>query len=113
MEARCPGVAVNLETITGIAPRPIPYLDPDSDFWKAYPDMPARSLARFLALARRGTQMGVVPLDQLTGQPGPDVPSDAADRLSAQQRDHFEQSVAYARDHLGLGERRAARSGQA
>jgi sugar phosphate isomerase/epimerase len=105
LETRCPGVAVNLETITGVAPRVIPYLEPDSDFWRMYPEMPARSLARFLVLARRGTRMGIRPLEQLTGGLTDRTPPDVAERIRAQQRDHFEQSVAYAKTQLGLGER--------
>ncbi|HEX2035943.1 MAG TPA: sugar phosphate isomerase/epimerase [Chloroflexota bacterium] len=101
----CPHVAVDLETITGGAPRLIPYLDPDSEFWKLYPDMPARSLARYVALARKGTRAGAGPLEQLTGQPGPGTAPEQAERLRAQQLEHFERSVAYARDVLGLGER--------
>jgi sugar phosphate isomerase/epimerase len=109
-EARCPGVAVNLETITGGPPRVIPYFDPRSDFWQMYPDMPARSLARFIPLAREGTRAGARPLDQLTAQPGPHVAPEVAERLREQQRAHFEQSAAYAREHLGLGERARRRA---
>ena len=106
LQARCPHVAVDLETITGGAPRVIPFLEAESDFWRMYPDMPARSLARFVALARKGTQLNLQPLDQLTGAVGPDTPPDLAERLRAQQLEHFEQSVAYAKEHLSLGERR-------
>jgi hypothetical protein len=67
--------------------------------------MPARSLARFVALARRGTRAGAGPLDQLLGQPGADTAPDVAAGLEAQQLRHFEASVAYARDVLGLGDR--------
>ena len=106
LEGKCRrNVAVCLETITGIAPRVIPYLVPDSDFWKMYPEMPARSLARFVALARHGTEAGIRPLEQLTGGVTPSTPPELAERLRAQQRDHFERSVAYAKAELGLGER--------
>lgn len=111
LQAHCPRkVAVCLETITGGAPRVIPYLDPTSDFWKMYPDMPARSLARFLAMAQRGTAQGIHALNQLTGAPGPNTAPDLAEQLRAQQRTHFEQSVAYAQSALGLGERDKAAS---
>lgn len=106
LQRHCPNVAVDLETITGGPPRTIPYLDPQAEFWRLYPEMPARSLARYVALARRGTQAGAGPLGQLTGQPGPHAAPELAEALRAQQRDHFEQSVAYAREVLGLGERR-------
>jgi hypothetical protein len=114
---------VDLETITGGPPRAIPYLDLESEFWRLYPEMPAQALVRYLALARRGTRDGAGPLEQLTGQPAPGRPSGAPpgqptgapgafgpsaeqdERLREQQRRHFEASVAYARDTLGLGER--------
>ena len=101
----CPGIVVNLEVITGGPPRTIPYLDPQSEFWRLYPEMPARSLARYVALARAGTRAGAGPLDQLLGQPEAATDPETAERLAAQQRAHFEASVAYARDVLGLGER--------
>jgi 3-oxoisoapionate decarboxylase len=106
LRERCPrDVAVCLETITGIGPRVVPYLEPDSDFWHMYPEMPARSLARFVALARRGTERGLRPLEQATGAVGPDTPPEQAERLRAQQLAHFEASVRYAQEALGLGER--------
>jgi sugar phosphate isomerase/epimerase len=101
----CPTIAVNLEVITGGPPRSIPYLDPQSEFWRLYPEMPARSLARFVALARGGARDGAGPLEQLLGQPGADTAPDVAAGLEAQQLRHFEASVAYARDVLGLGDR--------
>jgi sugar phosphate isomerase/epimerase len=124
LQESCPGVAVDLETITGGPPRAIPYLDPESEFWRLYPDMPAQALVRYMARARRGTRDGAGPLEQLTGQPvssppqrpprpgqppgAPGAPGPSAEqdeRLREQQRRHFEASVAYARDTLGLGER--------
>jgi sugar phosphate isomerase/epimerase len=108
LEERCPQVAVDLETITGGAPRVVPFLDLESDFWKMYPEMPARSLARFVGLARKGTQEGMQPLDQLTGVPNAEMPPDRAAQMRAQQLAHFEQSVEYAKGELGLGERSRA-----
>jgi hypothetical protein len=99
-----PGVAFNLEIITGDQPVLIPYADADSDFWRAYPDMLARDFVQFLGVAQRGP---AGPLDQLTlplearapaaGQPG--------QAMRDQQRRHLEQSVVYARDVLGAGQR--------
>ncbi len=103
---RCPqDVAVCLETITGIAPRVVPYLEADSDFWRMYPEMPARSLARFVGMARHGTERDLRPLEQLTGAVGPTTPPEQAKRLRAQQLAHFEASVRYGKETLGLGER--------
>jgi sugar phosphate isomerase/epimerase len=96
-----PAVAFNLEIITADAPTLIPFGDPGSDFWRAYPDMLARDFARFVALAQRGRP---APLDQLTLPRGASMPSgDLAEQLRDQQRRHFEESVAYARDVLRIG----------
>jgi len=100
MEERAPNAPVDLEIITGGAPKHIPYLDPSSDYWKMYPDMPAPDFARFVALAERGKPE---PLEQLMMQRGPGVQPD--DALKAQQRRHFEESVAYCKDVLRIGER--------
>jgi hypothetical protein len=99
-----PGVAFNIETITGYAPTFIPYGDPDSGFWRAYPDMLARDFARFVTLAQAGP---AEPLQQLTLPTGVHLPppGPAGDGLRDQQRRHFEESVAYAQQTLGLGER--------
>src|SRR5207249_61752 len=60
---QAPSVAFNLEITTGGEPTLIPYTDPASDFWQAYPDMLARDFARFVALAQTGRPE---PLNQLT-----------------------------------------------
>jgi hypothetical protein len=96
---------VCLETITGMPPRVIPYLEPESDFWRLYPEMPARSLARFVRLAKRSSALGIGALEQVAGSPGPDTPAEVAAQMRAQQLDHFAASVRYARESLGLGER--------
>ena len=98
---QAPTVAFNLEIITGGEPTLIPYADPGSDFWRAYPDMLARDFARFVALAQSGRPE---PLDQVTLPPGSTAPSGPlAEKLKDQQRRHFEESVTYAHDVLGLG----------
>jgi len=97
------GVAFNLETITCSEPTLIPYADPESDFWRAYPDMLARDFARFLSRAEKAVS---APLEQVTLQPGLHAPPSgpAGDELRQQQRRHFEESVIYAQQILGLGE---------
>jgi hypothetical protein len=102
-----PHVAFNLEIITGSEPRLIPYNDSSSDFWRAYPDMLARDFVRFVALAQRGKPE---PLEQLMLAPGAKEPppGSSGDPFREQQRRHFEESVAYARGTLGLGERTRA-----
>jgi len=102
---QAPRVAFNIEIITGGDPTLIPYADPGSDFWRAYPAMLARDFARFVVLAQRGSDLAE-PLDQLTVPPGVEPPPGVAgQQLRDQQRRHLEDSVAYARDVLGLGDR--------
>lgn len=101
---RVPNIAFNLEVITGYMPTLIPYAAPGSDFWRAYPDMLARDFARFVALAQSGQPE---PIEQVTLPEGVHTPPQGTpgDQLRDQQLQHFEQSVVYARDVLGIGER--------
>jgi 3-oxoisoapionate decarboxylase len=102
MAEQAPDAPVDLEIITGSSgPKHIPYLNPGSDYWQMYPEMPAPDFARFVALAERGKPE---PLEQLVLTRGPGVVPD--DALRAQQRRHLEESVAYSKDVLGLGDRR-------
>jgi sugar phosphate isomerase/epimerase len=93
-------VPIDLEVITGVGPKEIPFLDTDSDFWAMYPDMKASTFARFLAYVKQGTPG---PVEQLVLDPGVWQPPD--DQLKAfrkQQLDHFEESVTYSREVLGI-----------
>lgn len=111
LDAHAPGIAINIETITGMSPRVIPFDDPGEagDAFRAlYPDRPAGELDRFRALVARGEAMGIGPLDQWTGFPGPDTAPEIAAKMRYQQRIHLEGSVAYAQDVLGLGRKRGA-----
>jgi sugar phosphate isomerase/epimerase len=98
-----PGIAINLEVITGTPPASLPYLTPDAPFWERYPDMLARDFARYVALARRGTPGAFEQQLLPSGLRLP--PEDQLDAYREQQRQHFEQSVRHAREVLGLGER--------
>jgi sugar phosphate isomerase/epimerase len=86
---------LDLEVITGGAPRLIPIYDHESEFWHTYPDMRAVSLARFLASARDGVPGPIDQLEVPPGMPGP--PEDRLKEFRKQQRDHFEESVRYCR----------------
>jgi 3-oxoisoapionate decarboxylase len=100
---QAPSVAFNIEIITGEEPVLIPYLKPEAEFWRAYPEMLARDFARFVALAETGR---AEQLEQATLPAGIAPPAGAAgEHLRQQQREHFEQSVTYARDVLKIGER--------
>jgi sugar phosphate isomerase/epimerase len=90
----CPDVPVHIETISGFS-RELPYLDPA--FWKAWPSLPASSLARFVALAKGGRAR-----DPWT------PPAEEAARRGAEQdyqRGELERSLRYCRATLGLGRR--------
>jgi sugar phosphate isomerase/epimerase len=90
-ERHCPGVVVNVETISGFA-RELPCLE--GDFWRAFPSMPAADFARFVALARRGR-----PID-------PFQPPDGEARKAAEQAyqlDDLARSIRHCREVLGLG----------
>jgi len=103
--AKAPNAPLDLEIITGVAPKSIPYYEAESDFWRMYPNMLARDLLRFIAMARDGAPE---PLEQLLVPPGMYAmpQGEGAEPLVTQQRRHFEESVRYAREVLGLGERR-------
>jgi 3-oxoisoapionate decarboxylase len=87
----CPNVPVHIETISGFN-RELPYLEPD--FWRAWPHMPARSLARFEVLARTGH--AVAPWQAPAG-------SDKAKAEGDYQRGELERSILYCRNELKLG----------
>lgn len=96
----CPNAGVQLEILTGTAPRLLPYLD--TDFWKAFPRARASEFARFVALAKKGQpfmgSMVIAPTSQKLAE------YDAA--LRQQQRFDLERSFDYAAKTLGVGLRR-------
>jgi len=101
---RAPDPPVDLEIITGGPPKLVSYLEPESEFWQMYPAMLARDFARFVALAQSGK---TEPLHQLIApRDWTGLPAAEAAALRTQQRQHFEESVRYARNVLGIGERR-------
>ncbi len=100
LDETVPDVPIDLEVITGVGPREIAFLDPGSDFWALYPNMKASAFARFLAFAGQGRPG---PLDQLVLGPGVwQPPPDRIDAFRKQQLAHFEESVGYCRNELGL-----------
>lgn len=100
LRARRPQVAINLEIITGMPLRVLPYFEPD--FWQLFPEMLAADFARFVA---RTVQPPNEPFAQLEAPPGAAPDPALFERLRLQQRQHFEESVRYCRTVLGLGER--------
>jgi sugar phosphate isomerase/epimerase len=100
---RAPNPPIDLEIITGGGPKNIPYLEPRSEFWKMNSSMLASDFARFVALSR-SEQLG--PYHQIIAPANfGSLPAGLLSALCDQQRTHFEESVVYARDVLGLGER--------
>jgi hypothetical protein len=98
LQDAAPDVPIDLEVITGIGPNLIDYLNPDSEQWRLFPDMPAIPFARFLALAAAS---GPGPLDQLQLPEGVWQPPAAdLETYQRQQRAHFEESVAWCRANL-------------
>ena len=90
----CPEAPVQLEVITGRAPSPIPYLDPQ--FWKAFPKTNAASFARFVALVKKGSPfMGSMMIAGAGKQP-PEY--EAA--VKEQQRIDLERSIEFAKKVL-------------
>lgn len=89
----CPGVPVHIETISGFN-RELAYLKPE--FWKTWPNMKASDLAKFVALAKKGT-----PREPWRAAAGKDR------KLATQeyQREQIERSIRYCREELGLGVR--------
>ncbi|MBI5773104.1 MAG: sugar phosphate isomerase/epimerase [Verrucomicrobia bacterium] len=90
-EKRCPGVAVNIETISGFA-REMPTNDPE--FWKMFPKQSEASRKRFLALAKKGKAIA------------PFKAPEGADKAKAQQeyqREQVERSIRHCKESLGLG----------
>lgn len=84
--ALCPGVPVNIETISGFA-LDFPYLKPD--FWQAFPKARASDFARFLSLAKRGKS--------LPAYRAPDAKAE-----QEYQKGELERSLKFCRE-MGLG----------
>lgn len=103
MKEKAPNTSFTLELITAGDPKPVPYLDPDSELWQKVPHTPARDFARFIALAHKGP---AGPFKQISrpsvGQPAGEL----AEQLKAQQLRHYQQSFDYCREVLGMGEGR-------
>jgi sugar phosphate isomerase/epimerase len=87
----CPNVPVHIETISGFN-REFPYLQ--SNFWEAFPNMPAKDFAKFVALAKKGK-----PRDTWKAPAG--VPRDQAEQ--EYQKNEIEKSLRYCKQELGLG----------
>jgi len=94
----CPQASMQLEIITGRPPQVHAYLE--SDFWKAYPKMPAWEFARFVQLAKTGHPfMGSMVIEDVPGTRLP-VMDEA---LKEQQRVDLERSFEYARKKMNVG----------
>jgi sugar phosphate isomerase/epimerase len=90
-EKRCPGVPIQIETISGFSRR-FPYRRPA--FWDAYPNARASDFAAFLELARKGKR-----LEPFRAPAG----TDEAEATRGYQRADLEKSIRYCKEALGLG----------
>jgi sugar phosphate isomerase/epimerase len=86
----CPSDSFVLEIISYKWGREMKYLEPD--FWDVFPHAKASEFARFVALAKRGHQ----------AEPPPNRPIDSE---QAKQKFDLEQSLAYCRNTLGIGQK--------
>jgi sugar phosphate isomerase/epimerase len=100
LATHAPQAPIDLEIITGGGPALIDYRNPEAEIWRMYPEMTASSFARFLTLAERGTPG---PLDQLVAPSDGSVTPELQKALVRQQREHFEESVAWFRSTFGPG----------
>jgi sugar phosphate isomerase/epimerase len=97
----CPRVHIFIKPITGRPPAILPYLE--GSYWKMFPKARASELARFLALAKRGTPYDrPMVVEDLQGRP---VPDHFRAAIQFQQKEHLERSMEYARTQLQLGRR--------
>ena len=95
----CPPLYIYIKPITGRPPVTMAYLD--SEFMHAYPQMRARDLARFIALAKKGRPYeGKMVVEEVPGTP---TTADYESAMQYQQRADMERSVEYAKNVLGLG----------
>jgi sugar phosphate isomerase/epimerase len=108
LQQHAPDVAFSLELIVGGAPKPVPYLDPDSELWQKVGHTPARDFARFVALAEKGPAGPV----EVVWRPESGSPSaELHAQLKEQQRRVLAEGLSYCREALGLGERHPAAAG--
>jgi sugar phosphate isomerase/epimerase len=97
LAAHAPAAPINMEVITGRAPKELPYGDPVSEFWLMYPGMLARDFARFVTRAERAATQ---PFEQLVlpaGSASP--PTNQIEDFRLQQRQHLERSVRFCQGH--------------
>lgn len=95
----CPPLYAYVKPITGRPPAQLPYFEPD--FWKTYGNLKASSVARFMALARKGQPYGKdMVIEDVAGR---NTIEPFAAALQYQQREHMERSLDYAKKVLDLG----------
>lgn len=93
----CPQAPFVLEIISYRWSADLPYLDPE--FWSNFPKARAHEFARFLALAKAGSEYEIPP-DRPTG-------SQSTELEQTQQKWDLEESLRYCRQTLDLGRKTA------
>ena len=89
----CPQASFVLEIISYKWSAELHYLKPE--FWSAFPRARANEFARFVALAKRGSEYQIPPA-RPTGPASKELEQ-------GQQKFDLEESLKYCKDHLGLG----------
>ena len=94
-----PPVYIYIKPITGRPPVTLPVWT--DEFWQQWPKARAKDFSAFLALAKRGQPYDKpMVVEDLQNRP---TPPQFLAAVQAQQKEHMERSIAYARKELGLG----------
>lgn len=94
-----PDIFAYVKPITGRVPELFPYRDPK--FWENYRDVRADDFARFVSLAQKGRPYEKpLVIEDLPNQP---IAPQFVEAVKAQQKEHMERSVEYAKKQLDLG----------
>ncbi len=95
----CPPLYMYVKPITGRPPTQLPYFD--QDFWKVFANLKASSVARFMALAKKGQPYAKdMVIEDVSGR---NTIEPFAAALRYQQQEHMERSLDYAKKVLDLG----------
>jgi sugar phosphate isomerase/epimerase len=94
----CPKASFQLEILTGMPARLLPYLEPA--YWDRFPNANASDFARFVALARSGRPYaGPMIMADTRGK----IPEEYRAALRIQERIDLERSLDYCRKTLNIG----------
>lgn len=94
-----PQVGINLEVITGRAPKMLDYLDLTSEYWQLYPELSGQEFARFVSWlsGRESRPLSQLELPSEYTRP----PKETLTAFRRQQLEHVEASLVWAVCNLG------------